>query len=175
MLSRRSICLFAPLACLAAVASCTRLFHKQSSTHPATSAPAAASAPALPQIAQLIVEVTGLRNARGQLIVSVYDRAAGFPSDPTRALMMQIRAIDPRSNGPIRLGFPLPPGHYAVAVIHDENRTVMLNAAGSLGMPSAGVGMSNNPKPQPGRPRFEAARFELPATGMVVRVGVRYF
>ena len=115
------------------------------------------------------MDVTDLRSRRGQLLVSVFDRPAGFPSDGSRALMSQVRAIDARSAGPIRLGFALPPGRYAVAVVHDENRN------GKLDSGSEGLGVSNNPKLRLGAAKFEAARFELTAQGTLVTISIQYF
>ena len=177
---RRLIASLIPLACLAVLASCAHRPARPASATEPTTAPttlptsAPTSAPAPPRIATLFVDVTDLHSRRGQLLVCVFDRRDGFPGDATRAVLSQMRPIDPRSAGSVRVAFALPPGNYAVSVVHDENRNGKLDT-GLMGIPSEGYGVSNNPKPLAGPPKFEAARFELPAKGATLRIGVRYF
>lgn len=54
----------------------------------------------------------------------------------------------------------LPPGIYAVAVIHDENADNKL-AAGLFGIPAEGYGFSRDESGLFGPPKFDDARFRL--------------
>jgi uncharacterized protein (DUF2141 family) len=65
----------------------------------------------------------------------------------------------------------LPPGQYAVQVIHDENDNGKFDS-NFLGIPSEGYGFSNNPRVMR-RPTFEEARFDLPHEGAEIHVRLR--
>jgi len=76
-----------------------------------------------------------------------------------------VRAADA---GSIRI-HGVPPGDYAVSVIHDENGDGQLNKM--LGIPREGFGFSRNPRIHFGPPGFEACRF--PVTGAGAREVIR--
>jgi uncharacterized protein (DUF2141 family) len=54
----------------------------------------------------------------------------------------------------------MPPGTYAVAVVHDEDGDGRLDAR-FLGIPKEGIGASNDAQGRFGPARFDAARFAL--------------
>ena len=66
----------------------------------------------------------------------------------------------------------LPPGDYAVAVIHDENGNARLDTF--AGIPKDGFGFSRNPPIRFGPPRFAAARFTLAGDAEQQQVTMRY-
>jgi uncharacterized protein (DUF2141 family) len=154
---------------IAALAGATAL---SCAHHPPTHAPstAPASGPATQNLATLYIDVTDLRNRNGQLLLCVFNRAYGFPADRDKAVTWQIRPARPPMSGPIHFRITLPPGDYAVAVVHDENANGKLDT----GAPSEGYGASNNPKPQFRAPWFQEAKFTLPAEGMRITVALRY-
>lgn len=107
--------------------------------------------------ARLTIKVTELRNDKGQLLVSIYNKATGFPGDPAKALRREKLAI---KNGTAQLVIDdLPPGKYAVAILHDENENLRLDK--QLGLPAEGYGFSNNAKGLVGPPPFSKAAFNL--------------
>jgi uncharacterized protein (DUF2141 family) len=63
----------------------------------------------------------------------------------------------------------VPPGDYAVSLIHDENGDGQLNKF--LGIPREGFGFSRNPRLRMGPPGFEECRFAV--TGALVRETIR--
>src|SRR5688500_18280082 len=92
--------------------------------------PTTAPAPA----ASLSVTVTDLRNSKGQLRLGVFDSAKGFPRTRERALLWKSLPADSDERA---LTLELPPGKYAVVVLHDENGNKKLDE-NFLGVPKEG-------------------------------------
>lgn len=105
-----------------------------------------------------MVEVTvPLPQSRdGQMIVALFDGASGFPADFDAAIRKVVVTLD----GPAAsVAFEsIPPGEYAVCVLHDEDASGSLTT-NFLGIPKEGLGVSLNPTGRLGPPRFEDARF----------------
>ena len=66
----------------------------------------------------------------------------------------------------------LPSGDYAIALFHDENANGRLDRV--AGIPTEGVGFSNNPQLLFGPPRFVQSRFAV-TSGAVDELVVKYF
>jgi uncharacterized protein (DUF2141 family) len=119
----------------------------------------------------LIVEVTDLRSDRGQLLLRLFDRETGFPTDGARALR-QLRS--PIAGGRVRLELAdLPFGAFAIACVHDENGNGKLDT-NFLGIPKEGVCASNDARGRRGPPKWKDARFELRPGGATVRIHMSY-
>jgi uncharacterized protein (DUF2141 family) len=87
----------------------------------------------------LRVEVSSFRNAKGTLNCRLFTEASGFPDgDGARTLRVAIAGTQATC-----VFDDLPPGTYAVAVVHDENGNGQLDK-NFLGIPSEGYGVSNN-------------------------------
>mgnify|MGYP005847106721 CR=1 FL=1 len=129
----------------------------------------AAGTPAASRAADLAVEVTGVRDASGALVVSLWNRGDGFGKfDARRALATQTIAAVPGQ--PARVRFDqLAPGRYAVSAFHDADGDGRLKT-NVLGMPREGVGVSNNTG---GIPSFGKSLVDVPAAGPV-RIALRY-
>ena len=63
---------------------------------------------------------------------------------------------------------------YALSVYHDENGDDQFNR-NKLGIPTEGVGLSNNPKILFGLPAFEKMRFKIAEAETTIRIGLKYF
>ena len=110
--------------------------------------------------ASLEVVVPQLRNAQGGLGCQLFAGANGFPMKGDQALQT---VSSPISNGTARCRFqPVPPGTYAVAVVHDENGNQKLDS-NLLGVPTEGYGVSNNRTYAMSQPRWDESRFDLVA------------
>ena len=123
-------------------------------------AAAALIAPAFASAADLVVRIEGLRSADGDIRVAVHRRAAGvdFP-DSAGAVKAAMRPAGETGD----LVFAgLPPGDYAIAAFHDEDRDGDLNT-NLLGMPTEGYGFSNDARGMFGPPGFDAAAFTINA------------
>lgn len=107
--------------------------------------------------AQLTVEVHGLREARGLLLVHIYADARGFPTEPRRATArLQVAAT--AEHDVVRAS--LAPGRYAVAVCHDLDGDGVCNT-NWLGIPTEPVGASRGGRGVLGPPRFSDAVLSL--------------
>ena len=108
--------------------------------------------------ARLVVTIKDIRDATGNLRVSLYADAESFRKED-RAL----RAVSiPAARGEARVTFDgLAPGRYALMAYHDENADAKLNLR--LGMfPTEGYALSNNPRVM-GPPKFADSAFEVTA------------
>jgi uncharacterized protein (DUF2141 family) len=126
----------------------------------ATLLASAAMAQAQSAGASLEVVVPQLRNAQGGLGCQLFAGANGFPMKSDQALQT---VSSPITNGTARCRFQqVPPGTYAVAVVHDENGNQKLDS-NMLGVPTEGYGVSNNKTYALSQPRWEESRFDLAA------------
>jgi uncharacterized protein (DUF2141 family) len=117
-----------------------------------------ASAKASRQLFTLTIAVQGVRNSRGVVGVLVFNSAVGWPERFSAALKAKSSPAQP---GVTEIVIPgLPPGDYAVVVLHDENENEKLDR-GLFGMPTEQWGMSNNPSYSVSAPPFDAARFRF--------------
>ena len=104
----------------------------------------------------LNVTITDIREAKGTLMVAVVNSDAAWNNEAKPVAAKKIEAV----KGEVSLQFSgLPPGTYAVQVMHDENGNNQLDT-NFLGIPTEGYGFSNNPNVMR-RAHFDEARFEL--------------
>ena len=124
---------------------------------------------ALPaRAADLDIKVTDVRVQQGSLRIAVVDSAAGWSDGgkPVAGTVSKAQGSEQTFHFP-----DLPPGRYAVMVMHDENDNGTLDS-NFMGMPIEGYGFSNNPAVMR-KPTFEEARFELGAAGSAITVRLR--
>lgn len=118
--------------------------------------------------ADLAVTVADIRVSQGTLKVSVSDSVQSWDGEMKSVDGATAKAQTPTQtfhfNG-------LPPGQYAVMVMHDENENGKLDT-NFIGMPTEGYGFSNDPKVLR-KPTFEEARFELDAAGGAIVIHLR--
>jgi len=129
-----------------------------------------AGAAAAPQ--DVSVAVTGLRSPRGQVLACLTAQAAAFPDcrkDPaSRRLVVSIPV-----QGPLTLDFgAIPPGRYAVSLIHDENSNGKLDTV--MMLPREGFGFSRDARVRFGPPSFAAAAFAVEETPVRQSIRMRY-
>lgn len=129
--------------------------------------------PAATGTAELSVEIANLRSAKGVVRVCLTADPANFPAciDDADAVTRSVPAAQIPAGRGVRFE-GLPPGDYAVAVIHDENGNRKLDTF--VGVPREGFGFSRNPPVGFGPPRFTAARFTLGSDADVQQVRMRY-
>lgn len=121
--------------------------------------------------ADLTVTVTGVRVAKGEIIVRLFASKNGFPSDRARA---KAEASAPAGMSPVVVSFKdVPPGRYALIAIHDENGDKAMEKA-LLGLPEEGYGVSNNPDPLL-VPRFDDGVFALADGANAIEVRLVYY
>lgn len=104
----------------------------------------------------LTIQIDGIRNNNGYIMVALHDGSSDFPdSDPFMAVEGEAE------NGSIELVIEnLPEGEYAIALMHDENGNGEFDST-EYGMPLEGYGFSNNPEPQMGPATWSEASFDV--------------
>jgi uncharacterized protein (DUF2141 family) len=111
----------------------------------------------------LNVSITNLRSRAGNVLVSVYNKAEGFPKHPETAYIKMKMTTGESAKFVIP---NLPTGTYALAVAHDENSNDEIDT-GFLGIPKEGVGFSRNPSITFGPPKFDEAAYTISADGQI--------
>jgi len=117
------------------------------------------------------IRVEGLRNDEGQVFVSLFNQAEGFPGGKEPPF----RTLGAKSvNGKATVVFEnIAYGEYAVAVHHDEDGDgKMKTVYGTI--PQEGIGISRDAKGMMGPPKFNDARFDLQSATVVMTIKVTY-
>lgn len=117
------------------------------------------------------VEISELRNDKGQVLCALFPSAEGFPKKPDKAIA---RTKSDISKGHAICEFAdIAPGTYAVSVFHDENSNGKLDT-NFIGIPREGVGASNNAKGHFGPPKFADAAFHFPGGRLDLKIKITY-
>jgi|SRR5271165_458790 len=123
----------------------------------------------------LTITIDNLRNNSGQVFLCVFSAesslSALFPDcargNPAQSVRLPIQA------GKATVTFKgLKDGTYAVAMIHDENNNGELDT-NLLGIPTEGLGVSNNPRLM-GKPNFSEAQFAVKGNTSI-SIQAKYF
>lgn len=123
------------------------------------------------QVKGIRVEITGLRNNNGYVLVSVFKEGSGFPDQAEKAVRKAKLGINNREAAIVFND--LQPGQYAIAILHDENGDQKMNTNG-LGIPKEGYGFSNNVTGAFGPPSFKRASFKFNGDLSAVTIKTRY-
>ena len=103
------------------------------------------------------VEILDIRKSIGTVACALFEAPEGFPTkylhSATNIMMIKVRDRQARCDF-----LDIPPGTYALAVIHDENMDGKLGT-NSVGIPTEGYGFSNDASALMGAPSFGAASF----------------
>ena len=119
--------------------------------------------------AELRLTITGIRSDDGEILVALYDNPKGYESalanaakrgimpDSGRLIGTSIRAV---AGSQSTVFTQLPPGRYALLVIHDENDNGRLDE-NAMGVPTEGYGFGNDAQGFLGAPSFDAAAIAI--------------
>ncbi len=118
--------------------------------------------------AELQVRVETVDASGGQLLLAVFASEDAWKEHKTPVAQAHIAA----QPGVQQQRFELPPGRYAVSVIHDSNSNSTLDT-NFIGMPTEQYGYSNNPPLRMRMATFEECAFILPAAGLQQQVTLR--
>jgi uncharacterized protein (DUF2141 family) len=117
--------------------------------------------------ADLTIRIDNVESNDGQVMVALYDGAAGWMKRPLQTASVEAVA------GTTTVQFKdLAPGEYAFAVFHDANDNGRLDR-NRMGMPVEMFTFSNDAQGFMGPAPYEAARFALPAAGRSLAVNLR--
>ena len=118
------------------------------------------------QAGTLTLDVAGVAAGRGPLVVAVYDNGKDFLSKPLRTLKAAATGAATQVTLP-----DVKPGEYAVAVYQDLNDNGKMDK-NLFGIPTEPTGMSNNAPSNFGPPKYDAARFTMPADDKSLAIGL---
>ena len=120
------------------------------------------------EAAQLTVNVTNVRKAKGHIRVAVCSPRT-FLADSCEFEMMA-----PATVGVTTVVFPdIPPGVYAAQVFQDEHDDGVVHR-NLIGIPTEGVGFSNDAPLHLKGPRFREAAFEVGDQPVEIRLRLRH-
>jgi uncharacterized protein (DUF2141 family) len=118
------------------------------------------------------VKILNIRNSTGTVACALFESPDGFPTDylrmATNVTVIKIRKEQARCDFE-----DIPPGTYAMAVVHDENMNGKLDS-NWLGIPTEGYGFSNDAKGAMGAPPFSAASFPYNGQNLELTMSLRY-
>jgi uncharacterized protein (DUF2141 family) len=115
----------------------------------------AAAVPA--SAADLVVKLSGIRRAQGNIVVCLWAAEGKFPDCEAGPVVARISV--PAGSAEARFT-GVAPGRYAVSAFHDANVNDRMDT-NMVGLPLEAVGLSNNPKAGFGPPRFKASQFAI--------------
>jgi uncharacterized protein (DUF2141 family) len=118
------------------------------------------------------VKILNIKNSIGTVACALFESSDGFPADylrmATNVMVIKIRKTQARCDFE-----DIPPGTYAMAVVHDENMNGKLDT-NWLGVPTEGYGFSNDAKGILGAPSFSAASFMYDGQNDDLTISLRY-
>lgn len=118
------------------------------------------------------VKILDIGNSTGTVACALFESPDGFPTDylnfATNMMVIKVRATKARCDF-----VDIPPGTYALAVIHDENTNGKLDK-NWLGVPTEGYGFSNDAKALLSAPTFSAASFPYGGENKEMTISLRY-
>lgn len=107
------------------------------------------------QAGELQVEVQGMSEMKGDLMVAVFNQKGQWLKQASFAKKLGVTQLV------LNVQFDnLPEGEYAISVFHDLNSNGRLDS-NAVGMPTEPYGFSNNAAGNFGPPSFEAAKIKL--------------
>jgi len=118
------------------------------------------------------VKIVNIRNSTGTIACAQFESPDGFPYEylrlATNLMVIKIRKAQARCDFE-----DIPPGTYAMAVVHDENMNAKLDT-NWLGIPTEGYGFSNDAKGVLGPPSYSAASFPYDGQNLDLTISLHY-
>lgn len=118
------------------------------------------------------VKILNIKNSTGSVACALFESPPGFPRDylhfATNAMIIKIRKSQARCDFE-----DIPPGTYAMVVVHDENMNGELDT-NWLGIPKEGYGFSNYVNALQGAPSFSAASFLYDGRDIEMTMSLNY-
>lgn len=119
------------------------------------------------------VRILNIRNGSGTIDCALFDAPKGFPTEVLRSAMRVMVMKVPDSEA--RCDFEaIPPGTYALVVLHDENMNGKLDKSW-LGIPKEGYGFSNGITDFSRSPSFSDAAFAYDGQSLEFTIKLHYW
>ena len=118
------------------------------------------------------IEITGIRNSNGHVLIALFSSENGFP-DKSEKAFKKLRI--PAQKGTIKASFTaLPQGTYAYGIVHDENDNQKLDT-GFFGIPKEGFVFSRSAMGTVGPPSFKDASFKVESASLSHSLKISYW
>ena len=118
----------------------------------------------------LIIECDGLANDKGEVLAGLYNEAKKFPKENQALRNLKAK---PANKKCIIKTDKLPFGDYALAVMHDENKSGNMDY-NVIGLPKEKYGFANNKRPGLfGPPNFKAGRFVSDIPRVKIKITIK--
>jgi len=118
------------------------------------------------------VNILNIRNSTGTVACALFESPDGFPIEflhyATNIMVIKIRDAKARCDF-----LSIPPGTYALGVVHDENMNGKLDTKW-LGIPREGYGFSNDAKAFLSAPSFSKASFPYSGQDLEMTISLQY-
>ena len=119
----------------------------------------------------VMVEISGLKDATGNVYIAVYDSDATWLGD--EAVMNKKVVIAESLDGEVvRTELQMPLGSYALSAFYDKDNDGEMDTS-FIGMPKEPIALSNNAVSKFGPPSFDDAVFSVGAEPVIQRMLMR--
>lgn len=119
----------------------------------------------------LMIEISGLKDASGNVYIAVYDSDSSWLSDEV-VLNQKVVIADALDGDLVRTELLLPLGNYALSVFYDQDGDGELKT-NFIGMPKEPIALSNNAVAKFGPPKYSDAVFSLGAQPMIQSLSIK--
>ena len=123
-----------------------------------------------PDGATVELQLSGLRDASGNIYIAVYNSEDAWLGDTT-VLQKKVVIAEALDGDIVRAGLHLQPGEYAFSIFYDSNNNGKLDT-NFIGIPKEPLAMSNNARPKFGPPRYEDADFVVADEWVIQRLTI---
>jgi uncharacterized protein (DUF2141 family) len=119
----------------------------------------------------LMVEISGLKDATGNVYIAVYNSDSTWLSDET-VLNKKVVIAEALDGDLVRTELQLPLGEYALSAFYDRDDDGELDTD-FIGMPKEPTAISNNAVAKFGSPKYADAVFNLGAEPLIQRISMK--
>lgn len=114
------------------------------------------------------IEVSNIKNTKGNVLVGLFDKDERFLKETFKDQTVKINGEK------VEIIFSnVPPGEYAISVIHDENENGELDS-NSIGIPKEGFGFGNDAMGMFGPPSFDKAKVKVDGENQKFLIKMKY-
>ena len=122
----------------------------------------------------LEVIFSNINSSKGQICMNLFNGQTGFP-DGGKGAALKVAKCTPIVKGAAKFTIAnLPYGNYAISAIHDTNGDTRMNS-NVLGIPTEGIGFSNNTVVVTSAPSFSQSQFFLSGAKTELSIKMQYF
>ena len=123
--------------------------------------------------ADLVLEISGLKNTSGYLRIALFDSEDGFLEEEAIAIGVRTKLSLVKGTDFTLTLHSVAPGQYAVSAYHDEDANGVRDT-NFIGIPKEGYGFSGVAKGTMGRPSFGDAAFRVDSESVRVPIAITY-